>query len=439
MARPVAAPYKSLLCLLGSIALLGYGSRPTATQDASGAGAQERERACLEAAAELQRLIEEALPAAGVTDPRVCAAIAATPRHCFVPAEQRAVAYEDLALPIGAGQSISPPSIVAQMTAALAVQPTDRVLEIGTGSGYQAAVLSRLAAEVYSIEIHAPLAERAAQTLQRLGLVNVHVRAGDGYAGWPEAAPFTKIIVTCSPDHVPQPLLDQLADGGQLLIPLGGRFQQSFHRLTKQGDVVTEEVLAATMFVPMTGQAEAARTTPDSDSHELFNSSFETTGDADAPAGWYFLRQARRVELPDAADGAAALVCENEIPGRPAQAQQALKVDGSAQAELELRAWVRGANVEPGQSLAERPALVVAFFDAERTSVGERIIPAPLGTYDWTEVRETLAAPQAARMAIVWVGLFGATGRAEFDGLQFGPPHAAPASPGSPGAPVDLP
>jgi protein-L-isoaspartate(D-aspartate) O-methyltransferase len=180
------------------------------------------------------------------------------PRHEFVPAEQTANAYDDNPLPIGLGQTISQPYIVAYMTEQLQVTPQSKVLEIGTGSGYQAAVLGELAKEVYSIEIVAELARRSKETLDRLGYKNVHVKAGDGYRGWPEHAPFDRIIVTAAPDHVPQPLVDQLAVGGRLIIPVGDYYQQMLI-LTKTPRGVVEEKTIDVVFVPMTGEAQRKR------------------------------------------------------------------------------------------------------------------------------------------------------------------------------------
>ncbi len=157
----------------------------------------------------------------GVTDARVLAAMRKVPRDAFVPEAVRDLSYTDQPLPIGYDQTISQPYIVALMTEKLRVKPTDRVLEIGTGSGYQAAILGELAAEVYTIEIVKPLGKRAAATLQRLGYKNVHVKIGDGYQGWPEHAPFDAIIVTCAPDHVPRPLIEQTKEGGRIIIPVG--------------------------------------------------------------------------------------------------------------------------------------------------------------------------------------------------------------------------
>src|SRR6266480_56709 len=166
-----------------------------------------------EFAAERQKMVQEQLKSRGIHDDRVLAALAKVPREAFVPENMRAQSYADSALPIGHDQTISQPYIVAFMTEQLRPQPTDRVLEIGTGSGYQAAVLSKLVARVFTIEIVEPLATRAAQDLKRLGFSNVEVKAGDGYLGWPEHAPFDSNIVTCAPDHVPQPLVEQLKDG----------------------------------------------------------------------------------------------------------------------------------------------------------------------------------------------------------------------------------
>jgi protein-L-isoaspartate(D-aspartate) O-methyltransferase len=184
----------------------------------------------------------------------VASAIGKVPRHRFVPAQYAASAYDNRPLPIGHGQTISQPFIVALMTELIDPRPTDRVLEIGTGSGYQAAVLAELVARVYTIEIVRPLGERAAQVLKELGYANVETRIGDGYLGWPEAAPFDAIVVTAAPDHVPQPLIDQLAPGGRLIAPVGGRGgiqQLRLLRKDEKGAVVARSVLDV-RFVPLT-------------------------------------------------------------------------------------------------------------------------------------------------------------------------------------------
>ena len=189
--------------------------------------------------------------APAVESPRVLEAMRRVPRHEFVPPALRAFAYSDQPLPIGEGQTISQPYIVGLMSELASIQDGERVLEVGTGSGYQAAVLSELGAEVYSIEILEPLAAAASETLQRLGYA-VQVRAGDGYAGWPEAAPFDAIVVTAAAPRVPEPLLEQLAQGGRLVIPLGDG-QQMLHILERDGERVIERDVIPVRFVPMTG------------------------------------------------------------------------------------------------------------------------------------------------------------------------------------------
>ena len=177
------------------------------------------------------------------------------PREEFVPEQFRDASYADQPLPIGYDQTISQPLIVAFMTEQLRPQPQDRVLEIGTGSGYQAAILAELVAEVYSIEIIEPLAKTAEATLQRLGYKNVHVKAGDGYKGWPEHAPFDAVIVTCAPDHVPQPLVDQLKEGGRMIIPGRRPGDQELYLLEKKNGQLERRAVLPVQFVPMTGEA----------------------------------------------------------------------------------------------------------------------------------------------------------------------------------------
>jgi len=207
---------------------------------------------------ERRRMVQEQLSGSkhGITDARVRAAMGKVPRHQFVPAEFRTRAYDNCALPIGHGQTISQPFVVAFMTEQLDLQPTDRVLEIGTGSGYQVAVLAELAGEVYSIEIVAALAQRAGADLKQLGYTNVQLRSGDGSLGWPEAAPFDAIIVTCAPEQRPQPLVEQLRDGGRMIIPVGPDGDQKLVMYRKQGRHLEERAVLPVRFVPMTGQAE---------------------------------------------------------------------------------------------------------------------------------------------------------------------------------------
>lgn len=194
--------------------------------------------------------------ARGVADERVLATMAKVRREEFVPEAMRPASYTDGPLPIGHDQTISQPYIVAFMTEQLRPSSKDRVLEIGTGSGYQAAILAELVAEVCTIEIIEPLAKNAEATLARLGYKNVHVKAGDGYKGWPERAPFDAIIVTCAPNRVPQPLSDQLKEGGRMIIPVGEHLMdQELYLLEKKNGKVEQRAVLPVRFVPMTGEA----------------------------------------------------------------------------------------------------------------------------------------------------------------------------------------
>jgi len=204
---------------------------------------------------ERSRMVEEQIARRGVKDPLVLAAMRKVPRQEFIPQAYRNFAYADEPLPIGEGQTISQPYIVALMTETLHINRDSRVLEVGTGCGYQAAVLAEIAKEVYSIEILEPLATRAEETLKRLGYKNVTVKNGDGYQGWPGKAPFDAIIVTAAPPRIPQPLIDQLKVGGRMSIPVGDVYQELM-LVTKNEKGTTEEDVIPVRFVPMTGEAQ---------------------------------------------------------------------------------------------------------------------------------------------------------------------------------------
>jgi protein-L-isoaspartate(D-aspartate) O-methyltransferase len=198
-------------------------------------------------------MIEEQIRRRGVTDPGVLAAMGKVPRERFVLPDEISRAYADSPLPIGYGQTISQPYIVAYMTETLGVSASHRVLEIGTGSGYQAAILGELAREVYTIEIVPELADRAGATLQSLGYANVHVRSGDGYAGWPEHAPFDRILVTAAPEEIPRPLLEQLAPGGRLVAPVGAQGDTQWVTVVDKSDAgLVERRTIPVQFVPFT-------------------------------------------------------------------------------------------------------------------------------------------------------------------------------------------
>jgi protein-L-isoaspartate(D-aspartate) O-methyltransferase len=198
-----------------------------------------------------KNMVESQIKARGIKDERVIEAMLKVERHLFVPQNLRDSAYEDFPLPIGEGQTISQPYIVALMTEVLNLKPNDKVLEIGTGSGYQAAVLAEIAKEVYTIEILPKLAERAAELLKDLGYKNIKVKCGDGYLGWPEYAPFDCIIVTCAPDHIPQPLIEQLKEGGRMVIPVGERFYQELILIEKKEGKIEKRSIIPVLFVPM--------------------------------------------------------------------------------------------------------------------------------------------------------------------------------------------
>jgi protein-L-isoaspartate(D-aspartate) O-methyltransferase len=246
--------------VLSAVAVALIACRPAPAPSAAGTGspppgptpAPAAPRAS-ESAGARERMVREQIEARGVRDPATLAAMRKVPRHELVPEAVRLAAYEDHPLPIGLGQTISQPYIVAFMTEALGLRGGETVLEVGTGSGYQAAVLAEIAARVYTIEIVAPLAERARADLARLGYTNVHVRAGDGYLGWPEAAPFDAIIVTAAAPRIPEPLKAQLKDGGRLVIPVGEEYQ-SLVVLTRTGSTFAERTVLPVRFVPMTGK-----------------------------------------------------------------------------------------------------------------------------------------------------------------------------------------
>ncbi len=202
-------------------------------------------------------MVEEDIKGRGVKDPAVVKAMLDVPRHLFVPTHHRDKAYGDYPLPIGEGQTISQPYVVALMTEALSLKPKDRVLEIGTGSGYQAAVLARIVSEVYTIEIRVGLAGKAKKRLKELGYDNVKVKYGDGYFGWLEYAPFDAIIITAAANHIPVPLIEQLREGGRLIIPLGSTlYLQTLTLARKVKGELKLTQMGPVAFVPMTGEAQ---------------------------------------------------------------------------------------------------------------------------------------------------------------------------------------
>ncbi len=366
-----------------------------------------------------KQMVQRWLRDEGISNRRVLQAMEKVPRHEFVTRTHQRSAYTDQALPIGHRQTISPPFIVGYMTESIDPQPTDKVLEIGTGSGYQAAVLGELAGEVYTIEIVKPLGESAARRLKELEYNNVHVKVGDGYQGWPEHAPFDKIIVTCSPEKVPVPLVQQLREGGMMIIPLGERYQQVFHLLKKKNGKLEQERLIPTLFVPMTGISENNREKlPDPKNPELVNGSFESDDNNDGRAdGWHYQRQTT-LESRNATHGSRYVTFENEEPGRLAQMLQGMAIDGSEIAGLRFRMSVKLVNARRGRQRYHQPGIVVHFYDHIRRPVGETSIGPWLGTQDWEVYSQTIAVPPRTREAVIRMGLNGGTGTLSIDNVQ---------------------
>lgn len=367
-----------------------------------------------------EKMVENFIRTAGVKDPRVLKSLRETPRHEFVPKKVRDRAYFDMALPIGDKQTISSPFIVAYMTESLRPLPTDKVLEIGTGSGFQAAVLSPLVKDVYTIEIVPSLGRRAQRTLKRLRYRNVHVKIGDGFQGWPEHAPFDKIIVTCSPEKVPIPLVTQLREGGLMVIPVGERYQQTLYLLRKVKGKLKAEALRPTLFVPMTGRAEDNREVkPDPLRPRIVNGDFEQppkNKDGFLP-GWYYQRQLTRITDDEAPRGKAYIKLENTVDGRIAHVIQGLPIDGERIARIELSARVRHENVIDATG-GGFSTLAITFYDPDRKVLGNHIVQPFRGDAPWTRVRRIIRVPRRAREAIVRVGLFGATGSLSVDDVQ---------------------
>jgi protein-L-isoaspartate(D-aspartate) O-methyltransferase len=364
-------------------------------------------------------MVDEEIVKAGVKNPRVIQSMRDTLRHEFVAPGQRDMAYLDMALPIGEGQTISPPFIVAFMTEQIDPQPTDRVLEIGTGSGFQAAVLSPLVDRVYTIEIVKPLGRKAATVLKKLKYKNVYPKIGDGYKGWEENAPFDKIIVTCSPEKVPQPLIDQLKDGGRMIVPVGERYQQVLYLYRKENGKLVPEALRPTLFVPMTGTAEDNRQVlPDPTNPQVVNGGFEEKRKDGDAAGWHYSRQLEVVEDPQAPEGKHFARFTNQESGRGAQALQGMGVDGRRVASLDVSGWVKATGVRQGQVPEHLASVGIIFYDERRAQVGHAWIGPWRGTFDWREEKGNLRVPAAAREAIIHAGLMGATGEVCFDDLK---------------------
>lgn len=366
-----------------------------------------------------EAMVRNCLESEGVSSSRVLNAMRRVPRHEFVPGAERARAYDDVGLAIGNQQTISPPYIVAYMTESLDPQPGDKVLEIGTGSGYQAAVLAEIVKEVYSIEIVPALAKSATRRLKELKYNNVYVMQGDGYKGWPEHAPFDKIIVTCSPEDVPAPLIEQLKEGGRMIIPVGERYQQSFHLLRKVDGKMEDERLIPTLFVPMTGTSEEQRRIqPNPKLPQLVNGSFEEDENEDGKAdGWHYQRQTLLCK-EEPMDGDICLRFENKMAGTTSQALQGMAIDGKSIAAIQLRYWFRSKGITPGTEPGDQAGVVLHFYDSIRREIGTTVLGKWRGTLGWQDVRSTVEVPPNAREVIIRIGLNGAMGQLDMDNIR---------------------
>ncbi|MFN0197969.1 MAG: protein-L-isoaspartate(D-aspartate) O-methyltransferase [Planctomycetaceae bacterium] len=366
------------------------------------------------------KMVKEFIEDEGIANPRVLEAMRTVPRHEFVLGASKKMAYYDQALPIGHQQTISPPFIVAYMTETIDPQPDDIVLEIGTGSGYQAAVLSDLVKEVYTIEIVEELGKQAAKRLQKLGYKNVEAKVGDGYLGWPEHAPFDKIIVTCSPENVPVPLIEQLREGGKMIIPLGERYQQVFYLFEKEEGKLVEKKLIPTLFVPMTGKSEQEREIkPDPLHPKMVNGGFEIDENDDGRAdGWHYQRQTKLID-EDAPVGDRFLEITNIEPGRAAQILQGTAIDGESIESIKLHFRVRLVNVKAGPEKNHLPGITIYFYDHQRRTVGEVIVGPWSGSRRWTFDSAVVEVPEKAREMIIGAGLNGGTGELNIDDIEY--------------------
>lgn len=382
-----------------------------------------------------QRMVDVAVRAAGVTDARVLKSMSDTRRHEFVPRKFRERSYLDAGVPIGNKQTISSPFIVAYMTQSLDPKPTDKVLEIGTGSGYQAAILSPLVKEVYSIEIVESLGKRAAKVLKKLKYENVFTKIGDGYQGWAEHAPFDKIIVTCSPEDIPKPLIDQLAEGGRIVVPIGERHQQTLYLVAKVDGKMQPQALRPTLFVPMTGKAEDEREQlPDPTNPKILNGDFEDGVDEKGfVKGWYYQRNLTWKSSDASESGRNESVAENsgdmdinhfvefnnQVPGQHAHLMQRFSIDGREVPRLHFSAKVACQNTSEGLYPSDLPDVALWFYDEKLHEVGRTVKLGPFRENEsWHERKREIRVPIAARTAIVRIGLFGGTGTAQFDNVS---------------------
>ena len=367
------------------------------------------------------QMVDQALRPAGISDPKVIQSVLDTLRHLFVPKTHRKDSYLDIGIPIGSKQTISSPFIVAYMTQELKVKPTDKVLEIGTGSGYQAAILSPLVKEVYSIEIVEPLGKRAAKLLKKLKYKNIFTKIGDGYKGWAKHAPFDKIIVTCSPENIPQPLIDQLAEGGRIIIPVGERHQQTLYVLDKINGKMKRQPLRPTVFIAMTGTAEEKRAVlPDPARPKIVNGSFEAGVDSKGfVKGWFYQRnmswEASKAEPKKNAKTNHYVQFKKSSPEQQAHLTQHFSIDGRKVPQIRFSARASFEKKNP----RFHPDAFLWFFGDKHDGLGRA---GNLGRVElgkaWTTRMRDIEVPVGARSAAVRIGIFGGSGTVRFDDIQ---------------------
>ncbi len=404
-------------CVRFTLMIVGFGTCMIAINDwkpALGQNTRKDEYAPLR-----EHLIKNVLIPNGIKDQNVLFAIGNTPRHEFVPKQYLANAYQDIAIPIGEKQTISSPFIVAMMTQSLEPKLTDKVLEIGTGSGYQAAVLSPIVKEVYTIEIVEELGMQTMQLLEDLEYKNVHCLIGDGFKGWKEHAPFDKIIVTCSPENVPEPLKEQLVEGGLMVIPVGERYQQMLYLMRKKNGKLEQEPLQPTLFVPMTGTADEDRKIkPDPSNPKLVNADFEQPliKKFHIP-GWYYQFGCALVQTPNAPDGKSVVEFRSNNPNEPSMLLQGIAIDGSKVRKIKLGGYMELANIKVGRDKEKAPSIAIQYFDENRQRIGYHAIPGFKTNQSWKKMEKVFQVPPETKEAIVSIGLFGAEGLARFDGI----------------------
>ena len=367
----------------------------------------------------LNYMVDEFIVKEGIKNERVIEVMRKVPRHQFCILPLRKFAFQDRALSIGHDQTISPPFIVAYMTESIDPQPTDKVLEIGTGSGYQAAVLSMLAKEVYTIEIVEALGKRAKKTLKDLKYENVHVKTGDGFKGWEEHAPYDKMIVTCSPEKVPQPLIDQLKEGGLMIIPLGERYQQVFYLLKKKDGKLIETKLMPTLFVPMTGISEENRVVkPNPLNPQVANGSFEVDTNSDGLVdGWHYQRRTTHIKT-GGVEGDCFLRFENIQPGRNSHILQGMAIDGSRLQSLRVQFMYRSLQAKSGTRPDETPGVILYFYNNKRRYIKSIQSPQLKNSTQWTDMFYDFAIPPNAKEAIIQIGLNGGIGKLDLDQIE---------------------